>query len=312
MKRAATLPLGIDIGTARTRVALLERTSAGSARLVACATRATGDDPTAAIADGLAELGTRERRCVLGLAPPDALLRIATFPAMRRAERERAARFDAARIVTFPIAEATVRVTPLDDGRCVVGIARRGAIAARISAALRARLRPVAVDDAALALLRAFPDAGAIVDAGEVATRLVVPGDPIPSARTFAVGGGAFTAAVASSLGVDRTLAEHRKRSLGLAGAGEQVRDDLVEGLAAALIEARAGDAADVRSIALVGNASRLTGLAAALERAVAIPVRLGSLPESAEHALPPDVVRAASPDWGLAYGLALWEGDGV
>ena len=113
-------------------------------------------------------------------------------------------------------------------------------------------------------------------------------------------------------LPVDRTLAEHRKRSLGLAGAGEQVRDDLVEGLAAALIEARAGDAADVRSIALVGNASRLSGLAAALERAVAIPVRLGSLPESAEHALPPDVVRAASPDWGLAYGLALWEGDGV
>ena len=38
------------------------------------------------------------------------------------------------------------------------------------------------------------------------------------------------------------------------------------------------------------------------------IPVRLGSLAGGPACPLPPDVVRAAAPDWGLAYGLALWE----
>ena len=42
--------------------------------------------------------------------------------------------------------------------------------------------------------------------------------------------------------------------------------------------------------------------------RSVAIPVRLGALPGDVSPGLPSDVVRAASPDWGLAYGLALWE----
>ncbi len=63
-----------------------------------------------------------------------------------------------------------------------------------------------------------------------------------------------------------------------------------------------------MRTIALVGNGARLSGLADALERAVQIPVRLGMLAGGAACALPPDVVRAAAPDWGLAYGLALWE----
>jgi len=74
-----------------------------------------------------------------------------------------------------------------------------------------------------------------------------------------------------------------------------------------------AGDGAgcrpnDDRSVALTGNGSRLAGLADALERAVAMPVRPALLPEHFSSALPPDVVRAASPDWVLACGLALWD----
>jgi len=42
------------------------------------------------------------------------------------------------------------------------------------------------------------------------------------------------------------------------------------------------------------------------LERALAIPVRPGSL-VTPRCSVPADVVRAASPDWALAYGLALW-----
>jgi Tfp pilus assembly PilM family ATPase len=308
VKRPQTLPLGVDIGTARTRVALVERDDAGQPRLVAVAARPTGDDAAHAIAEARAELCTRERRCVLAVGAPDALLRTVAFPAMRRTERARAARFEAARFVPYPLHEAAVRVEAAGGGRCVVGIARRCVLDARILAAKRAGLRPIAVDDAAFGLVRAFAYADAIVDVGASATLLVVPGDPVPSARTLAIGGSALTAAVVASLGIDETAAEQRKRSVGLAGAGEYARDALVEQLASALIDHRASARVELRAIALAGNGARLAGFAEALERAVAIPVRLGALAAGTSDALPSDVVRAASPDWGLAYGLALWE----
>ncbi len=157
----------------------------------------------------------------------------------------------------------------------MVGVARKSALDARLAAATRAKLEPVAVDDCAFALCRAFPDADALIDVGESATTLVVPGDPIPLTRTFEIGGDALTAALAASLGIDEATAEQRKRSVGLAGAGEHARDALVEQLASALIETRAAARAELRAIALVGNGARLTGLADALERAVQIPVRL-------------------------------------
>jgi Tfp pilus assembly PilM family ATPase len=308
VKRRATLPLGVDVGTVRTRVALVERGASDRPALIAVASRPTGDDPARAIADACAELGTRERRCVLALRAPDALLRTVAFPPMRARERMRAARFEAARFIAYPIGEANVRVAAADRGRYVVGIARRDAVGARVAAAKDAGLRAVAVDDAALGLGRAFPYADALVDAGEEATLLVLPGEPIPSVRRFEVGRRALTAAVADALGTDGATAERRKHTAGLGGAGEHVCAALVEQLASALVEHRAGARAEVRTIAIIGNGARLAGFADALERAAAIPVRLGALPTGVSETLPADVVRAASPDWGLAYGLALWE----
>jgi Tfp pilus assembly PilM family ATPase len=308
MTRRASLPLGVDIGRSRTRIALLERDRAGIPRLLAVAVRPTGTDPTAAIAEAHAELATRERRCVLALGYPHTLLRAASFPAMGRIERERAARYEAARFVTYPIAEGAIRVEPLGEGRCAIGVAHRPALETCLVAARNARLRPIAVDDHAFALGRAFPYADAVIDIGEDHTALIVAGDPIPSTRVFEIGGRAFTTAIATALGIDEALAEQRKRSIGLAGAGERARDTLVEQLASALIETRAAARVELRELALAGNGARLAGLAEALERAVQIPVRLGALAADAALDLPSDVVRAASPDWGLAYGLALWE----
>ncbi len=308
MKSRRTLPLGVDVGATRTRIALAELDATATPCLVAVASRPTGDDAFAAIAAAHAELATRERRCVLALGPTDALLRIAAFPKLRRAERLRAARFEASRFVPYPLSDATVRVHGESGDRCIVGIARRSALDARVLDAKRARLQPVAVDGTAFALMRAFPYADAIVDVGETATVLVLPNDPLPSVRMFATGGSAFTEAVVASLGIDEAAAEQRKRSVGLAGAGECVRDALVAQLATALIEHRASARTEPRAIALAGNGARLAGFAEALERAVAIPVRLGALAGGASCGLPSDVVRAASPDWGLAFGLALWD----
>jgi Tfp pilus assembly PilM family ATPase len=307
MTRRASLALGVDIGSARTRVALVERDAAGRPRLVAVAARATGDDASGAIGAARAELGTRERRCVLGLGSADTLIRAAAFPAMRGSERRRAAHFEAARFVPYPLDEAAVRVVSTGD-RCAIGVARKTALQARLNAAKGAGLRPIAVDDVAFALLRAFADADAIVDIGATATALVVADDPLPVTRSVGIGGRAFTAAVVASLGIDEALAEARKRSVGLAGAGEYARAALVEQIASALIEHRASGRSPMRGIALTGNGARLSGLAEALERALGLPVRLAALPADASDALPADVVRAASPDWGLAYGLALWE----
>lgn len=308
MSRRETLPLGIDVGAGRTRVALVERDRSGVPHLIAVAARATGTDATAAIAAARAELGTRERRCVLAVGGSDALLRTSAFPAMRGAERIRAARYECARFLAFPIEDAAVRVVPLESDRCVVAVARRAALAQRVNVARGAGLKPVAIDDAALALTRVFPLAGAIVDVGERATMLVLSSDPVPVCRAFVGGGAALTAAVIASLGVDESTAELRKRSIGLAGAGEYARDALIEQLASALVEHRSRARTELDGIVLVGNGARLCGFADALERAVALTVRLGTLPPDISRSLPPDVVRSATPDWALAYGLALWE----
>jgi type IV pilus assembly protein PilM len=306
MMRTRTLPLGIDVGRSRTRVALIEFDSTGRTRLVAVASRATNDDAATAIAEALEQLPTRERRCVLALGPATASLHAADFPPLHRRERDRAARFEASRRLTYPVSAASIRVVPVDRARCVIGVAQRDALDARVAAARRAGLRPVAVDDEGLALLRAFPDADAVVDVGEAGTVLLVRDEPIPWTRSFAVGGHSLTAAVADALAIDPGLAEQRKRTVGMAGAGERTQDALVEHLASAIVEARAGARSEIRTIVLAGNGSRLPGFAEALERAVAIPTRPGSL-EPDGSLLPLDVVRAASSDWGLAYGLSLW-----
>jgi len=308
MTRGTTLPLGVDVGSARTRVALVERGPGGAPRLLAVAARPTADDPARAIAAARAELGCGERRCVLALGPADAVVRATAFPAMRRRERERAARFEAARFAPCEPHEAALRVAALDGRRCVVAVARRAALERRVHAARRAGLRPVAVDDVAFALVRAFPNASAIVDVGENATVLVVARDPIPSVRSFPVGGRTFTGEVAGAFGIDERDAERRKCGIGIGGAGGGARERLVAGLAASLLEERESARADVRSIVLCGNGARVAGLAEALERATAVPVRLGTLAPHASAALPADVLRAASPDWAVAYGLALWE----
>ena len=133
MKRtpARTLPLGIDVGEARIRVALAQRRFDGTAELVAVATRPRGEDLARSVAEAVTELRTPERRCVFGVAEPGASLRAARFPMMRRAELVRAARFEASRLIDYPIDEALVQVVPLDTGHgeSAIGIVRADAIA---------------------------------------------------------------------------------------------------------------------------------------------------------------------------------------
>jgi Tfp pilus assembly PilM family ATPase len=308
MKRA-TLPLGIDFGHHRIRVALTERGAGGRPNLIAVATRDAAGAPATALRDAVSELATSERRCVFGIAHPEALLRVVALPAMSAFERTRTATFQASRFIDYPVAAAALSLTPLDhQQRWTLGIARRAAIHARMSAAKAARLVTLAVDDVAFALARVQLDADGTIDITESATRLTIFARPLPYVTDVPLGGAVLTEGIARSLGIDATAAEERKRTIGFAGAGEAQRDRLIAGIADMLGAARAMGYTDVRRLVTIGNGSRVPGLAEAIERATGCGVRPAMLDAGISDTLPADVLRAAGPDWSIAYGLSLWE----
>jgi len=305
---ATTLPLGIDIGHRRVRIALAASEPGAAPKLLAVAARDHDGDPAGALLDALEELHTPERRCVLALAPPDALLCSADFPAMSRRERLCAARFEAARFIDYPIAEAAVSIVRTStQQRWAIGVVRRSALAASLGAARNARLRPLAVDDMALALHRAHPAANGVIDVGDDATRLALFGGQVPYIARLPIGGARLTDAIARSLGIDAAAAEERKRRIGFGGAGDAQRDALIAALGEAFADARAGGYTDVRSIVLCGNGSRIPDFDAAIERATGQAVRAAAFAPETSDTLPPDVLRAAAADWSVAYGLSLW-----
>ncbi len=306
--RRASLPLGVDVGRRRVRIARMERDSNGRARLIAVAACDHDGDPLEALLAALDELNTAERRCVLALAAPDAVLCSADFPAMSRWERVNAARFEAARFIDYAVAEAAVSLVPTTvQQRWAIGIARRSALAAASINAKRAGLHPLAIDDAAFALQRAQPEADAVIDIGSETTRLTIFGGTIPYVVCIPIGGERLTEGIAHSLGVDTAAAEERKRRIGFGGAGEAQRDVLISALGEGFAEARTGGYTGIRHVVLCGNGSRVPGMDAAIERATGYAVRPATLPPELSDTLPPDVLRAAAPDWSVAYGLSLW-----
>jgi Tfp pilus assembly PilM family ATPase len=223
-------------------------------------------------------------------------------------ERLQAATFEAARGIDFPIAEAAVSLVPDQHGdRWLLAIARRSAIATAIRIARRARLRPIAVDDTAFALRRALPHADGVVDVGTEATSLVIFRGATPSVQHIATGGSHFRAAIAAGLGIDLESAERRKCLHGFSGAGTACRDEWLAAVATGITKARNTGRVDIRTLLLCGNGSRVPDLADALARASGCAVAHAAFPSETSDIVPADVLRAAAPDWSLAYGLALW-----
>lgn len=309
MRRAQrTLPLGVDVGARRVRVALTARTLGTPPKLLAVAAREHGGDPSGALVDALEELQTAERRCVLALGPPDAVLCAAHLPPMTPWERSSAACFEAARFIDYPVADAAVALVRTHLAhRWALGIVRRSSLASALGVAKRARLRPIAVDDAAFALQRAHPSAGGAIDVGADATRFTLFGDPLPFATEVPIGGAQLIGAIAQSLGVDAAAAEERMRQTGFGGAGDAPLEALLAALARAFADARSAGFGAVGTIVLCGNGSRTPGFAAAIERAIGHGVVPATLPPHSSDTLPPDVLRAAAADWSMAYGLSLW-----
>lgn len=315
--RERSLPLGIDIGAARIRIVQARMTVHGprmnnvAVRDVARGAASSGvlGDPeyvSTLIEDALGELGTRERRCVCGIGEPDAFLRPVSFPRMTHLERLRNAAYEAKRYVAFPPEETIVRIhrPARTSGDWMLGIARKSAVSARSAALRRARLRPVAMDHEFFALQRALPGYDAILDIGLGRTNLHVFG-PAPRTLVTFNGGSDITRTIASDLSIDVNAAEKRKRILGTAGAGERGAADLVSDIAALVGSARSMRA--IERIALVGNGARLPGLMERVRAAANLQCEVAVSEVFLDERHPPDVVRAAAPDWALAAGLAVW-----
>jgi type IV pilus assembly protein PilM len=314
VRRFRSLPLGVDLGSTRMRIALCEGNGA-EVRLQAVSSREVSseayDDASIAAAlleEMLGELRTRERRCVTAVGAPDAVVRAFTFPKMTWGERLRAARFEASRFVPalVPGDGVTVRVhaAQREHQTYFIGAARSDVIARRVALMRNARLRVVGVDYDALALARLIAGVDAIFDIGCDRSTLHVSREPGGS-YCVAAGGASVTHGIARDLAIDYATAERRKRILGATGAGANERDELVRVLGDAIVQARTRSA--VERIALVGNGAKLPGLAEGIEARTGTSVDIPVAPmlESGEY--PHDVLRAAAPDWTLAAALASW-----
>ncbi len=315
------LPLGIDLGSTRVRVAVGESNREGSVRMRAIVSRDVPDEAVsplgveqpglvaALLEEMLSEIGSRERRCVLAIGAPAGVLRTVRFPKMSWAERLRAARFEAQRFAGWDLDDdgSIVRTHPLDrpSGIYAVGVTRTASIDSRVRTMRLAGLRAVAVDHDAFAMRRMFPQCDAIVDVGADRSSVHVFSGTGPMSLTTLSGGAAITRGIATELSIDVPTAERRKRILGCAGAGVSAREEVVNSIASLIDRARARGT--VNRIVLTGNGARLPSFAHELEEATSA-ITEAPVPEILHTAAyPEDVVRAAAPDWTLAASLAAW-----
>lgn len=319
--RFKTLPLGIDLGGARVRVALAEANRAGAMRVLAVVGRDLPDDAStsanvsnpqlvgAVLEEMIAELGTRERRCVGAIGAPRSALRVLKLPKMSWAERVRAARFEAQRFAHWNLDDepSYVRIHPIDRAEHLYAVAAvtRDVVDSRLCALRSARLRVSALEHDAFALRRAYPQYDAVLDIGAERTALHAFGTPGPLTWTLGSGGADVTRGIARDLAIDEPSAERRKRILGTAGAGMSSRETFALDVRE-LVE-RARPRVRVTRLALCGNGARLPGLGHAIESATGTSVEFPVSDLLQGSAYPDDVLRAASPDWTLAAGLAAW-----
>jgi len=306
--REQRFPLGIDLGANGIRICEISGPRP-HVRNILTSRRAAGSGEAEAITALralLAEMRTRERRCVMVLDDRDALVRELALPPMSHAERMRAAKIEAERL--FPAHPGFVlTVTTARERVSIVGATAKESIERLIRITRAVKLRLVGIDHAGYALRRAYPAPDAILDIGLNCTRFYAYGSGVPFMLLLETGGAHFTRAVAESFAIDFESAEGRKRMHGAEPAGGRELAAIAQFLGRAMRSARQAGIPDIERILLTGNGARGAQLLKRLTRDT------GCIVESAERIgncalpFPEDVVRAAAPEWGLACGAALW-----
>lgn len=315
-----TLPLGVDIGSTRLRVAALEvQSGAPCVRAVATRELSEGSSSSGEIADpeyvaalleeAIDELGLRERRCICAVGEPDSLLRPITLPRMSAFERAQAIHLEAERFIDYPLEDAIVRTHPIleKERLFALGVVRSRVLASRLKTLKKAGLKVCAVDHEAFAFSRLLAEYDAVVDIGAERTSVHIYGLAAPMTFCHFSGGAEITRSIARELSIDLHAAEKRKRILGTSGAGDAARGALAREIASLFDAGRSRRGGAMSRIGMVGNAARLRGLRSDIESATGAIAEIAVGRSFLSASYPQDVVRSAAPDWSLAVGLATW-----
>ncbi len=297
-----TLPLGIDLGASRVRVAAVSRDATGRTRLLAAGGADIVDDPREALRLALAGIPKFEQRGIATIRTCDARLRSIRFPNMRMAELRRAARFEGVSMFGESVDEQSITVRSVSIGpETLIAAAPAQKVRATIDILTSCGIRVVTVDHEACVFARAsqLP----LLDIGLERSTLIALANGMPMVRSIPIGGAFFTDALAREFGTSRQIAEMRKRTIGLGGAANDALDVYVRTVGAQLEALQIGGA---RKLFVCGNGARLSSLREKIADALGLCVTAVDLRSLIESDLPSEVEHAGAFDWYEAVATAL------
>jgi len=295
-----------------------------------------------AVAQALAGLKGRARRCVAGVGGQSTVVRYVSMLPMSPEELQQAVRFEADKFLPYELDEVVLDCEQLEgpatdatDGTKVpvlVAACRRQLIEERVQTVEAAGLAPIAIDLDLFALANAWelcglpeeelpevdpasiPPAVALVDVGATRTSInVLRAGRTCFSREIALGGDDMTQAVARRLGIEPHEAEIVKcdgelHEAEVASSIAPVLEDLASELALSIDYVEHHEGVEVRELLLSGGGSLAAGTSAAIEQATGRPTRgwnpLEGLRVEAEG-LDLDALELEAPSLVVAVGLA-------
>jgi Tfp pilus assembly PilM family ATPase len=300
------LPLGVDIGSIRVRVAALLRRADGTLRLLGVGAADIDGDVIQALGLALSQVSTVERRCVASVRVSDARLRCVSLPTMSARELRQALRFEgismfgeSARADEIVVRSSTLRVAKEGRHQTLVAAAPIQKVQSTVTTLASCGLRAISVDHEACVLARAAQTP--LLDIGADRSSFVAIARGAPVIRSFELGGAFFTDALAREFGTSTSVAETRKRTVGLAGAAAEAVHTYVQTFVTQLegVEIPA-------TLYVCGNGARLSVLREAIAETLkvrVVPANAGSL---VECDMPTEVAHSGGFDWFSAIALAL------
>ncbi len=279
--------------------------------------------------------GFREKSVYLGVASPRVVMRPLEMQALPPEEMPEAVKYQAQEFIPIPLEDAVLGYEVLGEAgegrvRVLVVAAHRSLVLSLVEVVRSAGLRTQGVEFSPLALARAVllsagqaeEGADLLLNVGHSLTFVLVVADSrVPFGRTLAMGGEAFTQALAAGLGISREEAEARKLSMAISRPGEpplEPASRLLEQRAYAFLEeirtsleyyqAQPG-AVPVKRALVTGGGARLGGFLARLEetlRVPVVPVDVLAGVKVGKVGLTQEQLAEVSAVGGVALGLAL------
>jgi Tfp pilus assembly PilM family ATPase len=301
------LPLGVDIGTLRVRVAALLRRADGTLRLLGIGAADVDGDVAEAVRLALSQVATVERRCVASIRASDARLRCVSLPSMSGRELRQALRFEgismfgeSAEASGIVVRSSTLRVAEEGRHETLVAAAPIEKVQRTLRTLTACGLRAISVDHEACVLARATQTP--LLDVGADRSSFIAVTHGVPVIRSFELGGSFFTDALAREFGTSLNVAETRKRTVGLAGAATEAIHTYIRALGAQL----EGIEIPSATLYVCGNGARLSDLRERIAETFGIRVLPANAGNLVEYDVPMEVAHSGGYDWFSAIAAAL------